>query len=152
MKITNAISLVIGLIGVLWLGIAGWYGAEWYEHRAKGEPSWARNHFLFFTWSPPDSLAAQRDYYKAQVDVLMVNQAKLMAQIQSQNASIDSLNKAGQKALGRSQGAIQSNEHKRVAAATAAVDIQSRTLPDNATCPALKPTDDAFVAFLRTQQ
>ena len=56
---------VIGLIGALWLLFAGIIGAEWWERRPAGQPTWANAHFLWFKWSPPLSLAAQRDQARA---------------------------------------------------------------------------------------
>ena len=152
MKITNFVSLLIGMVGVLWLGIAGWYGAEWYEHRPHGEPSWAKVHWLWFSWSPPDSLAAQRDLYKARVDLLMINQAKLQTAIADQNAAVARLELQGRLSTAAGETAVRANESRRRATAAASTTIRALPVDAKATCPALKPTDDAFVAFLRTQQ
>ena len=63
---SKLLTSLIGLIGALWLGIAGVALAEWWEHRAAGEPQWAQVHVLWFSWQPPMSLAAQLE--KAQAD------------------------------------------------------------------------------------
>lgn len=59
------IAGLVGVIGALWLGIAGFAGAEWWEHRPHGEPAWLHIHVLFWTWSPPDSLQARLDALQA---------------------------------------------------------------------------------------
>jgi hypothetical protein len=62
------LSIVIGILGTLWLGIAGAAGMWWWDRRDAGAPTWAHVHILFLHWSPPASLKAQRDALAAEID------------------------------------------------------------------------------------
>ena len=52
---------IVGIVGALWLGIAGAGLMFWWDHRPAGDPAWAHVDFLWMHWRAPDSLAAQRD-------------------------------------------------------------------------------------------
>ena len=148
MKFTSFLSLLVGLIGVLWLGIAGFAGAEWYEHRAHGEPTWANVHFLFFHWSPPDSLAAQRDAALAQVKILTQNQRNLEASIADQNRMITDLSAQGAQARALAEKASHDQAQALETAQALSQRLQGLKIQPG-TCAPLDEPDRQFVAYLQ---
>jgi hypothetical protein len=150
MKITSILGAVVGLVGVFWLGIVGWYGAEWYEHRPHGEPTWATVHFLWFKWTPPDSLAAQRDFYKDRVQVLEDDQKRLLSSLQLQNTAIQVMADQGERTKAKAQAAVDQGKAQAARADALAREIAGLPPITDNTCPGLEPSDTALVAYLRT--
>ena len=147
MKFTSFLSLLVGLIGVLWLGIAGFAGAEWYERRPHGEPAWANVHFLWFHWSPPDSLAAQRDAATAQVRILVQNQKTLEASLADQNRMIADLSAQGAQARALAEKASEGQADALKAAQALSQRLGVAKIQPG-TCAPLEEPDRQFLAYL----
>jgi hypothetical protein len=70
-----ALRIVVGLVGVLWLAIAGGYGVWWWDRRPEGFPSYTFRLGPFHkTLRAPDSL-------KAQLVALQTRQAEAGARV-----------------------------------------------------------------------
>lgn len=87
------ISGIVGIIGALWLGIAGAWAMHWWDTRPAGQPAWANVHFLWFHWSPPESIGARLVSLQAaeaaaaaHTHVVIVQQAQVSAQAAQHDA------------------------------------------------------------------
>ena len=100
------VSGIVGLVGALWLGFAGFYAGEWWEHRPPGQPAWANVHVLLWRWSPPPSLAAQLAVSQAALALEHQNFLKVDAALSDQNARVRELGSRGQAATTRANQAV----------------------------------------------
>lgn len=78
MRLGQAVSGLVGVIGALWLGIAGGYGAWWWDRRPAGYPSFETRVLMWpVKWTAPMSLKAQRDALQAQLDAATAQAARI---------------------------------------------------------------------------
>ena len=137
------IQLLVGLIGALWLGIAGWWGAEWWEHRPTGTP---QVHVWLLTWSPPDGLAAQLIKAQDRLAASEQNEKNLQAALADQNAAVQSLSDASQAAKRAAEATVADYRPRAVRAAA----VASTIVVGPGGCPALDAADKNFVSYLET--
>ena len=100
------ITGLVGIIGALWLGLAGAGLMWWWDHRPAGDPAWAHVDFLWVHWRAPNSL-------QARLDTLMAAEAAAQAQ---------------GKALAAKQVRIGVSVAKTDLAAQAAIVVRYRTI------------------------
>jgi len=83
----------IGIIGALWLGIAGAAGMAWWD-RAPDRPAWTQAHFLmlrFPHWLADPSLAMQRNQARADFLTERASFATVRRALDQQNAAVLSI-------------------------------------------------------------
>lgn len=102
--IAFVIKNAVAIIGALWLGIAGFAAAEFWERRPAGQPS---INVLFFKWTAPDSLAVQRDEARADLKACHDNVDTLDKALARQNAETARISADGQRRLAASAKALE---------------------------------------------
>ena len=135
------IQFIIALIGVLWLGIAGFYGAEWWEHRPAGTP---QIHIWLFSWSPPDSLAAQLIKAQDRLAASEQNEKNLQAALAEQNDAVQRLSDESRSAERAAESVVETYRPT----AAQAVAVARSIAVDPGGCPALADADKKFTAYL----
>lgn len=117
MRLGSVIGAFWSVMGALLPLLAGFGAAEWWEHRACGEPRWARVDVLFVHIAPPDGLAAQRDAARRRLALAEAGEARLEAGVRAQNAAARAIAASGQTAMIRAQSEVQRYRTQAVSAA-----------------------------------
>jgi hypothetical protein len=138
----------VGVIGALWLGLAGVAGAEWWERRPAGEPAWANVHLLWWRWSPPPGLAAQRDAALYGMRVAQDGETRLESARDRQNTAIRAQAAAGALAVARGEAGVQ---RYRAASASAPDQVHAIAAPltGDSICARMAQADTLFLETLR---
>jgi hypothetical protein len=106
-------AIAIGLC--LTLLAAGAAGAEWYEHRAPGQPAWARLDLLWWHWRLPDGLAAKAAEDRAALAAAAAALGEARGALARQDAAVLALQRAAlqREAAGRAALAAASAALRR---------------------------------------
>ncbi len=142
------LSALVGVIGALWLGVAGVTGAEWWEHRPLGQPTWANVHVLWVRWSPPPGLAAQRDDARYQLKIALDGEAKLEAAVDAQDAAIKAQAAIGAKVLAGAEVDV-ARYRSAAAAASNRLRILGAPLAGDDVCARVRDADAKLLESLR---
>jgi len=133
---TGGLKLLVGLIGVLWLALAGAGGMYWWDHR--------QTHFPVFNWhgpilgqphihwTAPESLKARLDAASRDLHQCQLNEFALNSAISRQNDAVEALHRAGDR--------MAANAQKAVSEARSGVDRASRV---QAQIQSFKPAGDS---------
>lgn len=136
----RVIAALISSFALFWAGIGV---TEWWEHRPHATP---QVHWWILHWSPPDSLAAQRDAAAGQGKLCQANVVTLQRAISDQNKALSELTAQGQKAkAAASQAVLQALANQQ--ALQTKLD-KLKKAPVGAT--ACERADDAYRTVLET--
>ena len=130
------ITGLVGIIGALWLGLAGAGLMWWWDHRPAGDPAWAHVDFLWVHWRAPNSLAAQRDADLAAFQTDKRSFDVVYGALEQQNAAVRLL---GQRATAW-QAASRQAEVRAQAANAWRLSLADQILATP------RPTDDSAAA------
>lgn len=113
---------LVGVVGALWLGIAGAGAMWWWDRRPAGVPAY---HLILWTWTAPDSLAAKLAKSRADLQTCHTNVASLESAVDAQNAAVGALAADGQRRADAAKQAAQAAIPARRAAQAKAAAIMA---------------------------
>lgn len=142
------ISAIVGVIGALWLGIAGAWAIHWWDTRPAGEPTWANLHFLWFHWSPPESLGAQLADADTRLAVAIKDVSALEGAVAQQDAAEQAVAARGTAALAQAEQAVRSLRAGSAGVSTRLV-VLGRPIAGDDVCARVKSFDATFTGTLR---
>lgn len=142
------IKMIFGVLNAVLPLIIGLAIAEYWEHRAAGQPAWAQVHVLWMKWEPPLSLAAQRDSARIQLVQAHANVVTVTRAITVQNAAVKAQAAAGVAALAQAEIAVQ--HYRGAAVAASGRDrLLSAPLTGETMCERVQDADTKFTGTLR---
>lgn len=143
------ITALFGILGALLPLLIGVGVSEWWERRAAGQPQWAQVKVFGHTvWTPPESLAAQRDDARAQLRVAQINVKTITRAITVQNAAVQAQAALGARAMARADAAVM-RYRSAAQAAEGRVRLIQAPLVGDTMCERVKDADDKFMETLR---
>lgn len=142
--IKNGVAIV-GATLLFWVGLGA--GIYW-EHRPAGEPSWAHVNFLFFKWSPPDSLAAKLKTAQDALGRCQNNEQALTTAINGQSALVAALSDEGAKSRAIADRAVRDYSAARDVAARRSSVIRMPIIGTDE-CTRVKDFDLVFKGTIR---
>lgn len=141
----------LGMVGVLWMFIAGGLGVWWWDHRPAGVPKPIEVRVLFWPvkigW--PESLAAKLADRDRQLGVAVANERTLTRALNNQSGRVRALGAAG--AVLKAQAALAATDYRKAlarASASEAVILAAGSGPGDAEQRA-EAVDRTFLGSLR---
>lgn len=139
----RVIPAIISAFALFFIGVGV---TEWWEHRPPNTPNikvW------LFHWSPPDSLAAQRDKALNDLKACHANVSTLDGALKLQNDSLKAVEAEGSRRLAEAEKAVQRARRGSETARKRAGELLSVAPVGEDTCLRWASADEAVVRALK---